>query len=109
MALAASAKAASPGSNYPVIKDKAAVKHAGDYAVKLAEVKRLERELKVHKAAILAAMGDVPEAAFGAHIVSVTQVPELAATPNTVIDKSMIGQIIKGAAGRSGYTQIRVQ
>ena len=98
-----------PGSNYPVIRDKAAVQHAVDYAAKLAEVKRLEAEMKVHKAGILAAMADAPEAVFGVHIVSATQVSALPSTPNRVIDKTMIGQVIKGASGRAGYTQIRVQ
>ena len=98
-----------PGSNYPVIKDKVAIQHASDYATKLAEVKKLELEMKAHKAAILAAMAGAPEAAFGTHIVSATEVAKLPATPNRMIDKTMIGQIIKGAAGRAGYTQIRVQ
>ncbi len=106
---AAAPAAGAAGSNYPVIKDKAANQAATDYALKLAEVKRLEKELKPLKEKILAAMGGAPEAAFGTHIVSATQVAEIPAKPNVQIDKSMIGQIIKGAPGRAGYVQIRVQ
>ena len=109
MARAAGAKTGSAVSNYPVIKDKAAIAAAAQYALTLAEVKRLEAELKPLKKTILDAMAGAPEATFGFHIVSATEVAAIAPTPNRIIDKFMIGQVIKGAAGRSGYTQIRVQ
>ena len=103
------AKAGNTGSNYPVIRDRIAVQAAADYADKLAEVKRLEKELKPLKQVILSAMGDAPEATFGLHVVSRTEVAPMAPTPNRIIDKSMIGQVIKGSPGKAGYTQIRVQ
>ena len=45
------------GEAYPVVKDKAAIEAAGQFALKADELKRLDAELDVLKATIIGAMG----------------------------------------------------
>ena len=101
-------KAGAAGSNYPVVKDKAAIQAAEDFHAKYAELKRLDAELDVAKAAVLKAMGDAPEAVFGKRIVKRKDYAALEPTENVAITKDMVGQVIKGRSGKAGYSRIWV-
>ncbi len=106
---AAAAAAGAAGSNYPVIRDKAAIQAAEDFAIKYAEYKRLDAELDVLKGTVLAAMAGAPKAMFGKRIVSSKDYAPLPPTDNVVISKDMLGQVIEGKSGRAGYTRIWVR
>ena len=109
MAKAAAAEPGAAGSNYPIIKDKAAIQAAEDFKAKYETWKRLDAELDEHKAAILKAMADAPAAIFGKRIVSTKNYAPLEPTENVVITKEMIGQVIPGRSGRKGYARIWVK
>ena len=99
----------SAGSNYPVIKDKAAIQAAEDFKAKYEQMKRLADEIDAHKDVVLKAMAGAPKAMFGARIVSAKEYDGVEPTDNVVITKEMIGQVIEGKSGRKGYWRIWVR
>ncbi|MBC9177805.1 hypothetical protein [Pseudoroseomonas ludipueritiae] len=106
---AAAAPAAPAGTNHPVIKDKALIKAAETYATNKAEISRMEAENDDLKPRLLAAMGGAPTAYAGSRVLTQSDVETIKPTPNQVITKEMVGQVIPGKKGRKGYTQLSVQ
>ena len=97
------------GSNYPVLKDKKLVAMVDEYARLSSEKSLAEARMKELKPEIEAALGDAPTAYIGTRVVSMTEVPAIPATPNRVITREMIGQVIPGERGRRAYTMLKVQ
>ena len=101
--------AVAAGTNYPVIRDKAAIKAVEQFVSAKAEIDQLEAAQAARKALISDAMGGAPVANAGIHVITLTTVPPLPASSNFTITKEMIGQVVRGKKGRAGYTQIRIQ
>lgn len=104
----AAAAVGTVATNYPILKDKAVVTAAEEYATNKAEIDRLEALNKEHRKTIEAALAGAPIAYAGARIIRCTEVKALPATPNTVITKAMVGQVIPGKKGKAGYTRLEV-
>ena len=109
MATRRTATSAEPAAtNYPVLRDKAVVTAADEYASNKAEIDRLEALNKEHRTVIVAALAGAPIAYAGARIIRCSEVAAAPATPNTVITKAMVGQVIPGKKGKAGYTRLEV-
>jgi hypothetical protein len=65
--------------------------------------------VKALRGDLLAAMGDAPTAYAGKRILTRSDVPDLPGTPNVVITREMVGQVIPRKKARAGYSQLRVQ
>jgi hypothetical protein len=78
------------------------------YSLNKAKVARLTEDNDALKAEILEAMGDSAVASVGTHVVRVTETAGTQSTPNRVITKEMIGQVIAGSKGRAGSTRLEV-
>ena len=95
-------------TNYPILKDKAVVTAAEEYATNKAEIDRLEALNKAHRTVIVTALAGAPIAYAGSRIIRCSEVAASPATPNTVITKAMVGQVIPGKKGKAGYTRLEV-
>lgn len=91
-----------------VIRDEAVIAAAEEYAAAKAQFDRLEARLKELRPVIVAAMGDAPQARAGWRTLILAVVPAVPATPDVVIDASMVGRTIPGRKGRAAHTQLRV-
>lgn len=100
---------APPGTNFPVIKDKAIIAKAEIYATKKAEIASLEAEVKALRPDLLAAMGGAPTAYAGTRVLSLNEVSAIPATENVKITRDMVGQVIPGKKGRAGYSTLEVR
>ena len=67
-------------TNYPILKDKAVVTAAEEYATNKAEIDRLEALNKEHRKTIEAALAGAPIAYAGARIIRCSEVKALPAT-----------------------------
>lgn len=91
-----------------ILRDKTIVATVRTYFLNHAKAAALEAENKQLKDDILEAMGDMPVASAGAHIVRVTETAGTQSTPNRIITKDMIGGVIEGKKGRAGSTRLEV-
>jgi hypothetical protein len=91
-----------------VLRGKAIIATVHQYSLNKAKAAALDEANKLLKDEILEAMGDELVASAGAHIVRITEVMGTQGTPNRVITKEMIGQVIAGTKGRAGSTRLEV-
>lgn len=103
------ASAAPPGTNGLIIRDKAVIAAAAEYAKLQAVRKQAEARLKVLNVVLKAAMGTSATAYAGPHVLSLAEVPAIPPVPNRLITRDMIGQVIPGSNGRAAYTQLVVR
>lgn len=97
------------GSNFPVIKDKAAVAAAEEYFGLTKEETRIRLRKKELKRLLVAAMGGAPTAFAGARVLTLNEVADVPGTPDRTITKDMVGQVIPGSSGTAGYTKLGVK
>jgi hypothetical protein len=91
-----------------VIRDKKLIAAVHLYAANKAAAKALEAENDALKDKIIDAMGSASVASAGAHVIRLTDIPDTLGTPNRIITKAMIGQVIIGSKGRAGSTRLEV-
>lgn len=108
MARTTTKAAAAPAPRH-VIRDRAVAQKAEAYAQAKAEIKRLEAQCDTLKTELLAAMGEHDSVVAGNRVLTKAVVPGTDPTPNLIISKSMVGQVIPGKPGKRGYTQLTVQ
>ncbi|WP_338662611.1 hypothetical protein VQH23_20980 [Pararoseomonas sp. SCSIO 73927] len=93
----------------PVIKDAKLVKKVAEYALAKADIAALEAKCDALKPDILAGLGDALSVIAGNHVVTRSETKALEPTPNVIITKEMVGQVMPGRKGRKGYTTLTIQ
>lgn len=104
-------KPAAPGApaTHHVIRDRKVAQQAESYATAKADIKRLEAQCDALKPVLLTAMGEHESVVAGNRVLTRSEVKGTEPTPNTVITKAMVGQVIPGKPGKRGYVQLTVQ
>jgi hypothetical protein len=91
-----------------ILRGKAIIAAVHQYSLNKAKADKLDAENKLLKDEIVEAMGEYAVASVGTHVVRVTETMATLPTPNRVITKEMIGQVIAGSKGRAGGTRLEV-
>jgi hypothetical protein len=91
-----------------VLRDKAIIATVHQYHLNKAKADELDAANKLLKEDILDAMGNLSVASVGIHVVRVTETAGTQSTPNRIITRDMIGQVIAGSKGRAGSTRLEV-
>ena len=99
---------AAPATNYPVLRSKKLLAAVEDYVAAVAELKALKERHDELRDQIIAGLNGVPVAFAGARTVNVATIAATPATPDRVITKAMVGQVLRGTPGKRGYNQLRV-
>ena len=95
-------------TNYPVLKSKKLLAAVEEYVAAVAQIKALEARKAELRDQVIAGMHGSPVAYVGARTVNVATIAATPATPDRLITKSMVGQVLRGSPGRPGYQQLRV-
>ena len=98
-----------PATNYPVLKSKKLLAAVEEFVAVLAELKALEARRNELRDQVIAGMNGSPVAFAGVRTVNVATVAATPASPDRVITRDMVGQVLRGTPGRPGYQQLRVK
>lgn len=96
-------------TNYPVLRGKKLLAAVEEFVAVLAEIKALEARRAELRDQVIAGMNGSPVAFAGVRTLNVATVAATPATPDRVITKDMVGQVLRGTSGRLGYQQLRVR
>ena len=91
-----------------VLRGKAIIATVRQYHLNHAKAAALTDANKLLKDEIVEAMGLNAVASVGIHVVRVTETAGTQSTPNRIITKEMLGQVIAGSKGRAGSTRLEV-
>ena len=96
-------------TNYPVLKSRKLIAAAEEYVTLTAQTRTAEKRLRELRTEIIAAMDGAPVAVAGRRTLNVTTTAPTPGTPDRVVGKEMLGQVLRGTPGRAGFQQLRVQ
>lgn len=100
---------AEAATNYPVLRSKKLLAAVDEFVAVQAQLKALEARQAELRDLVIAGMNGSPVAYAGVRTVNVATVAATPATPDRVITKDMLGQVLRGSPARKGYQQLRVK
>ncbi len=95
-------------TNYPVLRNKKLLAAVEEFVAISAQLKALKKRHEELRDQVIAGMNGSPVAYAGARTVNVATVAATPATPDRVITKDMMGQVLRGSPAKSSYQQLRV-
>ena len=96
------------GTNFPVLRSKKVIAAVEEYVAALAQIKALEARKAELRDQVIAGMAGAPVAYAGVRTVNVATVAATPATPDRVITKDMLGQVLRGSPARASYQRLQV-
>ena len=97
-----------PATNYPVLTSRKLLSMVKEYVEVTNGLKSVAARQAALRADIIAALGGVPVAIVGRYSLNVSTTLATPPTPDRVITRAMVGEVLRGSPGRRGFQQLRV-
>ena len=94
--------------NYPVLTSRKLLALVREYVEVTNGLKSAATRQAALRTDIIAALGGVPVAIVGRYSLNVSTTLATPPTPDRVITRAMVGEVLRGSPGRRGFQQLRV-